>query len=394
MGALLNSIVQNKEYELTVVTTDYVKEPLRIEEDGVVYYALPDSIPHRYNENKPSNITAFRTLFSEEKPDLIELWGTEFTQCLCALREAGDIPCVIYMQGYLKSIARHYLGGMTHSELRKSLTLRNILKQDSIAQEQKKYDRRSIKEKEMLSLAKNVICENDWCENSLKAAVPGLRVFRCPLSIGKTFGKYHWKIEKAEPYSVICNASGYPFKGLHMMLRAIALLKRRFPQVKLYIPGAAIAIDRSWMTYIKRPDYTKFLEDLIKELGIEDNIVWVGSLTQDELAALYAKTRAFVLCSSIENHSSSLKEAMIVGMPCAASAVGGVPEYVTHQKDALLYRFGEYDVLASYLEMLFEDDALCKKLSENARASMKQLHSEEEIYQITSGIYQTIIKGK
>lgn len=394
MGALLNSIVQNKEYELTVVTTEPVNEPLRLEEDGVIYYALPDRKPMDYDENKPSNIAAFQKLLSEEKPDLIEVWGTEFTQCLCALREAGDIPCVIYMQGYLTSIARHYLGGMTHQEIQKSVTFRNIIKRDSITQEQKKYARRAEKEKEMLALAKNIICENDWCENSLNAAVPGLRFFRCPLSIGETFGKYCWDIEKAEPYSVICNASGYPFKGLHMVFRAIAILKKKYPRVKLYIPGATISLEKSLMASIKKPGYTKYLEQLIKELDIGDNIVWLGRLTQDELAGQYAKTRAFVLCSSIENHSSSLKEAMLVGMPCVASSVGGVPEYVTHKKDALLYRFGEYDVMASYLEKLFEDDALCGQLSQNARLSMEKLHSEEEIYQITSNIYQTIINGE
>ncbi len=394
MSALLESIVRKKEYELTVVTTAHISEPLRIEEDGVVYWALPDRHPIDYDENKPSNIAAFRKLLSEEKPDLIELWGTEFAQVLCALRQAGDIPCVIYMQGYLTSIARHYLGGMTQKEIKRSLTFRNIIKRDSVLQEQEKYYRRAEKEKEMLSLAKNVICENDWCENSLNAAVDGLRFFRCPLSLGETFGKYRWEIENVEPYSVICNASGYPFKGLHMLFRSVAMLKEKFPQIKLYIPGAAISTEKSLMASIKKPGYTKFLEDLVKELGIEDHIVWLGRLTQEELASQYAKTRAFVLCSSIENHSSSLKEAMMVGMPCAASIVGGVAEYATHKKDALLYRFGEYDVLASYLEKMFEDDALCKNLSDNARLSIERLHSEEEIYQITSEIYQTIINGK
>lgn len=376
------------------MTTASVDQPLRIEEDGVVYYALPDKHPLEYDENKPSNIAAFAQLINDEKPDLIEVWGTEFTHGLCALRQAGDIPCLIYMQGYLTSIARHYLGGMTHREIRRSLTLRNIIKRDSILMEQKRFYRRAEKEKEMLSRAKNVICENDWCENSLNAAAEGLRFYRCPLSISLTFAEHRWQLDEVEPYSVICNASGYSYKGLHMALRAVALLKKKYPAVKLYIPGAAISTENSFIANIKKPDYTIYLERLIRELDLEDHVVWLGRLTQDQLADRYARTRAFALCSSIENHSSSLKEAMLVGMPCVASSVGGVPEYVTHKKDALLYRFGEYDVMASYLEMLFESDDLCEKLSENARSTMQQLHSEEEIYQITSDIYRSIINGK
>ena len=50
----------------------------------------------------------------------------------------------------------------------------------------------------------------------------------------------------------------------------------------------------------------------------------------------------FVMPSSIENHSSTLIEAMIVGVPCVASDVGGISELITHGKTGFLYRFEEY----------------------------------------------------
>ena len=60
----------------------------------------------------------------------------------------------------------------------------------------------------------------------------------------------------------------------------------------------------------------------------------------------YPKTRVFVLSSSIENHASSLKEAMMVGTPSIATFVGGVPEYVRHGENGFLYRFEEYEIMA------------------------------------------------
>jgi glycosyltransferase involved in cell wall biosynthesis len=129
----------------------------------------------------------------------------------------------------------------------------------------------------------------------------------------------------------------------------------------------------------------------MKELDLYDNIIWLGALSQDKLAEQYAKARVFVLCSAIENHSSSLKEAMMVGTPCVASSVGGVPEYVTHGENGLLYRFEEYDILAMHIKRLFEDDTLSGRLSANAKESMRKLHGEQDIYGTINNIMSSII---
>ena len=391
MDALMASFSEYNEQQLVVATTAAIAEPVCEEENGIVFYALPEQIPINYNENRPGNIQAWQKLLSDEKPDLIQVWGTEFTHGLCALRLAKTVHSVIYMQGYLGSIARHYLAGMTHDELKKSVTFRDIVKLDSIVQQQKKYYASTAKEKEMFELSGNVICENDWCENSIRAIVPNVDIYRCPLSINQVFSQKSWDINNVDPHTIICNASGYPLKGLHMLLRAVALLKKKYPDIKLRVPGTKVTSDGSIQWLLRKRGYTKYIEQLIKELDIEENIEWLGALPQDKLADQYAKARVFVLCSAIENHSSSLKEAMIVGTPSVASIVGGVPEYVTHGENGFLYRFEEYDIMATYIERLFEDDALAEKLSANAKTSSTALHSEKEIYQTITDIYDKVL---
>ena len=393
MDALMSSFTAHDEHRLVIATTAAVSDTLLIEENGIIFYALPDRPPILYKENKPGNIQAWRDLIDNEKPDLIQVWGTEFTHGLCALRAARDIPSVIYMQGYLGSIARHYLAGMTPNELKKSVTFRDIIKRDSIVRQQKKYLASTANEKEMFELSGNVICENDWCENSIRAIVPDINIYRCPLSINQVFAQKSWNVAAAEPHSIICNASGYPLKGLHMLLRAVALLKSRYPDIKLYVPGEKVVSDGSLQWLIRKRGYTKYIEKLIKELDIENNIIWLGALPQEKLAEQYAKARVFVLCSAIENHSSSLKEAMMVGTPSVASSVGGVPEYVAHGENAFLYRFEEFDILAMHIAKMFEDDDLAKRFSENAKASAAKLHSEDEIYQTINSIYKKILNN-
>lgn len=392
MSPLLNEFKMSKEYNLVVVTTAAISKIFKGEEEGIVYYALPNNVPTLYNENNMQNQLLWKKLLYDEKPDLIQVWGTEFTHGLCALRISHGIPSVLYMQGYLESIARYYIAGITDRELRQSITFRDIAKKDSIKQQQKRYYLAARKEKEMFKLASSIICENDWCENSIKAVIPDVAVYRCPLSVNHVFATYTWNIKNVEKHSIICTASGYPLKGLHMVLRAVSLLKEAYPDIKLYVPGPKMVSDGSLQWTLRKRGYTKYIESLIKKLDIEKHIIWLGQISQEKLAEQYSKTRVFVLSSSIENHSSSLKEAMMVGTPSIASAVGGVPEYVHHGENGFIYRFEEYEIMAMYIKKLFDDDKLAVRISGAGRSDMLNLHCKTNVYNTMVEIYKQIVR--
>ncbi|MBQ7172518.1 MAG: glycosyltransferase [Clostridia bacterium] len=394
MDALLTDFKEKAELSLVVATTAKIASPLRIEEDSIVYYALPDDIPLFYDENRPGNKAAWRTLIEVEKPDLIQIWGTEFSHGLCALREAGNIPSVIYMQGYLGAISRHYFAGMTERELDYAVSFRDVLRRDTIRQQQKVFAENTKKEAEMFARSKRIISENEWCNMSVRAVEPDVKIYTCPLSVNKAFSKVAWKRGQIEEHSIMATASGYPLKGLHMLLRAVALLKKEYPDVKLYVPGAKMGAVGGIQTKLHRTGYAKYIQMLISDLGLSENVVWLGPLPQEELAKQYEKTHVFVLSSSIENHSSSLKEAMMVGVPSVASIVGGVPEYVSHGEDGFLYRFEEYEIMAGYVRRLFEDDALAEHFSGAGREKMLALHGESATSDVILNIYREILEEK
>ena len=99
------------------------------------------------------NIKAWKKLLKEENPDIIQVWGTEFTHGLCALRQSSKTPSIIYMQGLLSSIAKYYHAGIELKEIKKNRTLRDLIKRDGILSQQKKYYKSSLKEREMLELS-------------------------------------------------------------------------------------------------------------------------------------------------------------------------------------------------------------------------------------------------
>ena len=93
-------------------------------------------------------------------------------------------------------------------------------------------------------------------------------------------------------------------------------------------------------------------------------------------------------------YSSSLKEAMIVGVPDVASAVGGVPEYVRHGENGFLYKFEEYGAAAKWVEKIFEDDDLAQKLSKAAREEMIKLHENSNVFEQMLQIYESILEER
>ena len=389
MDALLSDFRGKDGIEIAVATTTKRKNCFEYRSGNISYFVLPDEPPLLYNENKKSNILAWKTLIDDVKPDIIQIWGTEFTHGLCALRVAKDIPSVIYMQGYLRSIAKYYTAGIPDRELKKTVTFRDFVKNDGILAQQKKYYASAEKEVEMLRRAGRIISENQWCNTNIRAAVPDIKIFDCPLNINPVFGTHKWEVDNVEPHSIICTAPGYTIKGLHMLLRAVALLKRRYPDVKLYIPGWKESYE-GFIGKLRKNGYSLYIEKLTKKLELDENIVWLGRLPQEGLAAEYAKRRVFVMPSAIENHSSSLKEAMMVGTPSVSSYVGGIPEYLTHGESGFLYRFEEYEMLAEYVSELFEDDELAKRFSAAGRERMLRLHGKSATSDVILQIYRDI----
>lgn len=392
MDALLMDFIEANEHEIVIATTSRNNKTIYLEDGKCKYYLLPGGWPIEYNNNKRVYSEMWKTLLDKEKPDIVQIWGSEFKLGLAALKTNTDIPTVIFVQGMLEPIARYYEAGIKRSELKKSKTLRDIIKRDGILQQKKKYYERSKYEKEMLELSGNVIYENIWCKTHCEAIVPNIKMHYCPISINQIFSEYEWKVNEIERNTIMCNASGYPLKGLHIIIHALELIKRSYPDVKLYVPGTSMMIKGGLKRVIKKNGYSRYIEKLIKKLGVTGNIVFMGELSSKDMASKMAISHVFVVGSAIENQSSTLKEAMLVGVPCIASMVGGIPEYVTHGKNGMLYRYEEYEMLAEYVCRIFENDEFACFISSNGKASMKILHNNKSIYQRIVKIYTNIIE--
>lgn len=119
--------------------------------------------------------------------------------------------------------------------------------------------------------------------------------------------------------------------------------------------------------------------------------MYTGKLKPSEMAENLSHCNVFVMPSAIENHSSSLIEAMMVGCPCVSSYVGGVSEYLEHGKNGFLYRYDESETLAGIIMDLFKNDNLCDSISRQAKLRTRADRQSINIAKDFTNIYNEIL---
>lgn len=107
--------------------------------------------------------------------------------------------------------------------------------------------------------------------------------------------------------------------------------------------------------------HTAFVSELMDMGKNSSNIIYTGSLSQEELAVLYTNTKVFVLPSEIEGMPHSLLEALSCGAACLLS---DIPENMAVAGNhAVYFKAGDSDDLREKLKMLLENSEMRKMLT-------------------------------
>ena len=134
------------------------------------------------------------------------------------------------------------------------------------------------------------------------------------------------------------------------------------------------------------------LEKLIKDLNVQDHIVFTGPLKAEQVAEKLSRVHTYVLCSAIENSPNTLGEAMCIGTPCVSAYVGGVSDMAVDGEDALFYRNDDSALLAWNIKQIFDNDDLALKLSENGKKHARITHDADTNSKALYDIYKSILE--
>jgi glycosyltransferase involved in cell wall biosynthesis len=155
-------------------------------------------------------------------------------------------------------------------------------------------------------------------------------------------------------------------KALDVALAALALV----PEASLVIVGDG-------------PDRAA-LERQRDLLGLGERVRFLGGLPRDSVLRVFRAADAVVLSSRWENFPHVVVEALAVGTPVVASAVGGVPEVVRDGENGLLVPAGDAEALAAAIRRLLGDDELRQRLAAAAAPSVESYSTERLFGQIVA----------
>lgn len=312
----------------------------------------------------------FSAMIKKEDPDVIVIFGTERDYSLAAVRlcRQADLmdKTVLFAQGLACACADHYAEGVPEKVVRRR-TIRDIIRRTNLSKEIQNMYKVAADEKEIITAAHHFIGRSTLDKAVLRSYNPTAAYYDCNDILRSSFYKGEWRYEDCEPYRIFVSQYYYPLKGFHYLLKAAALIKTKYPKLKIVAAGYN-PIEKSLSeSELKDSSYIRYIKSLIREYGLDDHVAFTGVLSEEQIKAEYLRANIFVLPSTIENSPNSLAEAMILGVPCVAADVGGVSDFADHRKEAFLYPASSTHLLAYYLDTIFSDHEQASRLGANAK---------------------------
>ena len=150
----------------------------------------------------------------------------------------------------------------------------------------------------------------------------------------------------------------HPMKDLPTLLEAFRILRSRRNDLVLLLVG--------W-----GPEAEELMR-LAEELGISEDVRFLGVIPNERLPIYYNMADVYVLPSLYEEWSNTIMEAMACGTPVVATAVGGNPFLIRDGETGFLVPPGDPGALAEKISLLLEDKDLARRIAARALEAIRE----------------------
>jgi glycosyltransferase involved in cell wall biosynthesis len=320
------------------------------------------------------------------KPDLIHIHGTE-NSFRCIIGKTS-IPIVVSIQGIITSCLNKYTSGIESNYLSKhnySLSgglTKNFFSQ-SFNDERRLSAQRSLHELRDLRNCGHVIGRTDWDRRITSVIAPGRQYYHNDEILRDIFYSEKWTAPPDSDKLIIHSIAGdSPSKGFETICESLNELNK-FGIRNLEWRVAGIADSDLIVKIVKKK---------LKEKYPKSGLVLLGTISENKLMEKFKEAHLYVSASHIENSSNSLCEAMILGMPCIATFVGGTSSLLNDKTDGILIQEGDPLAMTGAILELFNNPELAGEYGKNARKKALLRHDKNKIVSDLISIYQSITK--
>lgn len=133
-------------------------------------------------------------------------------------------------------------------------------------------------------------------------------------------------------------------------------------------------------------------QSIAQKYGIEKQIEFPGWIKGNTKENIFQKASIYCLASYGEGFPMGVLDAWAYGIPCIVTPVGGLPDIVIDEENALIFNPGDYETLAQKLDCLISNNDLRTSISKASLQLAETTFNIKTINQQLGNIYQTLSK--
>lgn len=374
---LAKALSARHEVEITVASSVPELPDFDLMEDGIRYRVLGQA------GNDPDldisgRLRRCAELVHAERPDLVHIHGTERFYGLLAARRMIDVPAVISLHAGVPV----YLGSLPLMELLRIELSHGRPRDKGLMMGRQYIHKLARQEREILEGATHFLGRTTWNLRYILSVNRRARYYPAEELLRSPFNLHRWAPNQCLRYSILCADADHPRSGIEPLLFALARLNEEFPDVQLLLTG----------NFDEKSKYVHYLKDLIRRIGLGRQVKILERLDALALSRVLLQTHVYVSTTIIEKNPNTLCEAMALGMPCVACAVGTIDGLVNHEQDGLLYPLDDAVALAEQIRRIFLDDALACRMGRSAQDVARRRHNPEMVVHQVMQAYQDMLK--
>ncbi|MFA4872424.1 MAG: glycosyltransferase family 4 protein [Patescibacteria group bacterium] len=141
----------------------------------------------------------------------------------------------------------------------------------------------------------------------------------------------------------------------------------------------------------KGPQETE-LRKLSYKLGINTQVKFLGEIPYQELPKYYGAADIFIRPSRSEGLGNAFLEAMASGIPVIGTPVGGIPDFLTHERTGLMVPPDDPEALKDSIARLCSNPELKQKLIQEARKLALEKYSWDVVAHAMNNLFQNYVK--
>ena len=170
------------------------------------------------------------------------------------------------------------------------------------------------------------------------------------------------------------------YKGLDYLLKALVIVKKEIPDVKLLVGGKGVLMDQ--------------YKAQVASMGLEDNVEFCGFIPDENIVEFYNLANVFVLpsISSLqEGFGIVALEAMACKTPVVSTEIVGVAEDVKASSSGIIVEPKDVSALADALLQILRSGDVQQKMGENGRKLVVDKYTWKGVANLMEKVYNEVL---